>query len=318
VTGHPPATPSPSPERTDRRRALLAAVVIVVLLTGFALGRLTGRSIPAPAAPAVPAASAGSQAQHVDPSGVAPHSHGGAAGPATTDVGGLAVSLAGLTLVTESATLQTGQARPWRFRVVNSARRAVTTFAVVHEKPMHLVVIRRDLTGYQHLHPTMAPDGTWSVDLRLGTAGSWRAFADFAVANPDGTQTAATLGADLSVAGDFAPTALPPPGVRATTGGYLVQYDGAPQVGVTQAVMFRVTRGGEPAALEPYLGAFGHLIVLRDGDLAYVHAHPEVGGPVGAIVKFWLAVPGPGRYRMFLDFKVAGQVSTAAFTITVS
>lgn len=41
----------------------------------------------------------------------------------------------------------------------------VTNFAIVHDKPMHLVVVRRDLSGYRHLHPTMAQDGTWSVDL---------------------------------------------------------------------------------------------------------------------------------------------------------
>ena len=39
--------------------------------------------------------------------------------------------------------------------------------------------IRRDLTGFQHLHPTMAPDGTWSIDLTLAEPGSYRAIADF-------------------------------------------------------------------------------------------------------------------------------------------
>ncbi|MEK8109242.1 hypothetical protein NKG94_40115 [Micromonospora sp. M12] len=37
---------------------------------------------------------------------------------------------------------------------------------------MHLIVVRRDLTGYQHLHPTMAKDGTWSVPLTLAQPGS--------------------------------------------------------------------------------------------------------------------------------------------------
>ena len=29
--------------------------------------------------------------------------------------------------------------------------------------------------------------------------------------------------------------------------------------------------------MEPYLGAKGHLVALREGDLAYLHIHPEGG-----------------------------------------
>ena len=69
--------------------------------------------------------------------------------------------------------------------------------------------------------------------------------------------------------------------------------------------------------VEPYLGAFGHLVVLRQGDTGYVHVHPETQ-LVDGKVKFWLAAPSPGTYRMFFDFQVAGKVSTAAWTVVVS
>ena len=35
-------------------------------------------------------------------------------------------------------------------------------FEVEAERRLHLILVRRDLTGYQHLHPAMAADGTWS------------------------------------------------------------------------------------------------------------------------------------------------------------
>jgi hypothetical protein len=57
-------------------------------------------------------------------------------------------------------------------------------------------------------------------------------------------------------------------------------------------------------------------VVLREGDVGYVHVHPEPR-PVDGAVKFWLAAPGPGRYRMFFDFQVAGKVHTAAYTTIV-
>ena len=72
-------------------------------------------------------------------------------------------------------------------------------------------------------------------------------------------------------------------------------------------------RDGEPVTdLEPYLGAYGHLVALRAGDLAYLHVHPEGGrGPVA----FRAEVPSEGAYHLFLDFKHDGVVRTAAFAV---
>ena len=52
-------------------------------------------------------------------------------------------------------------------------------FDVEHEKRMHVIVVRRDGSGFQHLHPEMAGGGTWSVPLTLPEAGAYRVFADF-------------------------------------------------------------------------------------------------------------------------------------------
>ena len=80
-----------------------------------------------------------------------------------------------------------------------------------------------------------------------------------------------------------------------------------------------VTRDGEPVTdLQPYLGALGHLVAIRDGDLAYLHVHPldEADGPGGPTVRFAVEVPTAGTYGLFLDFSHGGEVRTAA-TIAV-
>lgn len=304
------------------RLAVFAAVLVVALATGFGLGRLTGPSTPtpAPAATADPHAGHGTAA-HVDPPGTAPHQHNPDGSNATAPlagsaVGGLATSTGTLTLVPQNTTFEPGKPQPLRFTIVGAGRVPITTFAVVHDKPLHLIVARRDLTGYQHLHPVMAPDGTWSVDLTLPTAGSWRMFADF-TATVGGTQTAATLGADLTVPGAYDPVPLAAPAQQTTVAGLTVAYEGAPRVEATQPLLFRVTRAGAPVTPEPYLGAYGHLVVLREGDLGYVHVHPEPQLADGA-VKFWTAAPSAGRYRMFFDVQVDGVVHTAAYSVTVS
>ena len=57
----------------------------------------------------------------------------------------------------------------------------VRDFDVEHTKRMHVIVVRRDMTGFQHLHPTQRADGTWSVPVTLPDAGTYRVFADFSV-----------------------------------------------------------------------------------------------------------------------------------------
>ncbi|MDQ7903452.1 hypothetical protein RB614_02850 [Phytohabitans sp. ZYX-F-186] len=292
----------------NSRVAFIVAGLVVAVIGGFGLGRLTGGDTARPTA-AVAAPTATADHTHSPGTGAHTHSTGGGSGAAA---GGLEISANGYTLVPEATTFTPGRAGELAFRIVDSGQRPVTDFAIVHDKPLHLIVVRRDLTGYQHLHPTMAPDGRWSVPLTLGEPGVWRAYADFTANAPTG-QSAVTLGTDLTVRGDYTPRALPEAATQATVDGFTVGYQGTPQTAAVQPLLFTVA----PAAtLERYLGAYGHLVVLREGDLGYVHVHPEPE-LVGGAVKFWLAVPSPGRYRMYFDFQVAGTVRTAEFTLRV-
>ncbi|MBG0567864.1 hypothetical protein I4J89_41135 [Actinoplanes sp. NEAU-A11] len=292
-------------------------MLIVVLFAGYGLGRLNNGPVAAPAAPATttPAASAAvdENQPHVHGTTTAPVP-GGAAGAA---VGGLSLSSSGLTLTPLATTFPAKTNQKLEFTINGAGGAPITTYAIVHDKPLHLIVIRRDLTGFQHLHPVMAPDGTWSVDLTLPEPGSYRMIADF-TALVGGTQVATTLGGDLTVAGNYAPVTLPDPALAATTAAYDVTYEGTPVTESTQPLLMTVTdAAGKPVAVEPYLGAYGHLVVLRQGDTGYVHVHPETRLADGK-VKFWLAAPSPGTYRMFFDFQAAGKVSTAAWTVVVS
>jgi len=308
---------STNDDRTGFRLAAFGAVLVVVLFAGYGIGRLNGSTGEAAAQPAP--TSVAMPGMTVDEN--QPHTHGPASqAPAAMSmgaaVGGLSLSSGGLTLAVESPERLAGRSQPLKFKITNADGVPITTFAIVHDRPLHLVVVRRDLTGFQHLHPTMAPDGTWSIGLTLSSPGSYRAIADF-TAVVGGSQVAAALGADLTVAGNYLPVALPAPARQATADNFQVTYEGAPRVESTQPLLMTVTGpDGKPAALEPYLGTYGHLVVLREGDVGYLHVHPDTE-LVGGKVRFWLAAPGPGRYRMFYDFQVAGQVHTAAWSLTV-
>jgi hypothetical protein len=234
---------------------------------------------------------------------------GDAMAPASM-VRGLSVADRGVRLVVEDAELRRGRTEQLRFRIVDDGGRAVRDFDVEHTKRMHLIVARRDLGTFQHLHPEMGADGTWTTPLRLADAGSYRVFADF---SRDGTPI--TLAGDLRVDGDAALEPLPAPATTAKSdGGYDVRLDsGASSAGRESELRFTVTKDARPVEVEPYLGADGHLVALRDGDLAFLHVHPTDHGDRGSI-GFESTFPTTGRYRLFLQFKHEGRVQTVAFT----
>lgn len=225
--------------------------------------------------------------------------------------GGLAVSQDGYTLQLTSSLATVGDDVPLSFTIEGPDGAPVTEYDVEHEKRLHLVAVRRDMTGYQHVHPTMAGDGTWTTGLDL-RPGDWRIFADFTPTGADGL----TLGADLVVPGTYLPADPAPEARTAQVGDYTVTLDGDVTAGVASPLTLTVTLAGEPVSdLEPYLGAYGHLVTLREGDLAYLHVHPEESGP-GPEIPFVVEVPTAGRYRLFLDFRHDGVVRTAALVVS--
>lgn len=236
--------------------------------------------------------------------------HEAEAAPAGDRPGGLAVAEDGYRLDVPVTTFRGGAPLTFDLRVLDAAGDPVTRFAVEHEKRMHLVVVGRNLVDYAHVHPTLAPDGTWTAAVPALPAGSYRAFADFRPSGGD----ALTLGVDLTVTGDAAPGELPAPSHHADVDGYRVDLAGDVRAG-TSELAFTVRRGGDAVRTEPYLGAAGHLVAIRGGDMAYLHVHPIEAD--GTTVRFAAELPSPGRYRLFLDFAHDGAVHTAAFTVEV-
>ena len=53
----------------------------------------------------------------------------------------------------QQTELPRGRATELRFRIVGADGQPVRDFEVEHEKRMHLIVVRRDGQGFQHLHP---------------------------------------------------------------------------------------------------------------------------------------------------------------------
>jgi hypothetical protein len=235
--------------------------------------------------------------------------HGGDARMAPQPIRGLAISDNGLTLKLDRNTATVGTHSHLTFRIVDRRGLTVRDFDVEHTKRMHFIVVRRDMTGFQHLHPAQNADGTWSVAMTLREPGSYRVFADFSV---DGKPH--TLADDVTVDGTVRSQELPAPRALVAVDGLRVSLtEGATGAGAESELAFTVTRHGKPVAVQEYLGAKGHLVALREGDLAFLHVHPDESS-----LRFMATFPTAGTYRLFLQFQTEGRVHTAAFTQEVS
>ncbi len=214
-----------------------------------------------------------------------------------------------------------------RFPVLDPDGAPVVATEVLHERPLHLIVVGRDLVGYAHLHPEVDADGTWSVARPDLAPGSYRVVADLQpVGGPE-----LVLAGDLAVPGTVVPVEVPEPAESVDVADLTVTLDGHPEVGDTElaftAIQIRPDEPAPvPAVLEPYLGARGHLVAFRTDDLAYSHVHPHEGdegdhsghsADASPAVRFTASFPTPGTYRLFLDLGVDGVVRTAAFTVEV-
>lgn len=243
--------------------------------------------------------------------------HGGHGDGATEAVSGVSLSAGGFTLTPVSAPAAAGEAGELSFRILDGDGSPVTAYTPQHEKELHLIVVRGDGAEFRHVHPVLdRATGTWSLPWTWDAAGSYRVFTDFAASGADPV----TLTRTVDVAGSFAPAA-PATTAETTVDGFDARISGDLVPGSSSELTVTISRDGAPVTtLQPYLGAFGHLVALREGDLAYLHVHPEGEEPVpgarsGPDVRFAAHVPTAGRYLLYFDFQVDGSVHTAAFVL---
>lgn len=232
-------------------------------------------------------------------------------------VKGLALGADGYVLSPVEAPATVGDPGELSFQIQDASGVPVTTYTTSHDKELHLIVARSDGSQFRHVHPTLDEStGTWSMPWEWAEAGSYRVFADFTTADA----SALTLTRTVQVAGAFTPV-VPQPIQVDQVDGFTVSLDGEMVAGSASELTITVDRDGAPVTtLEPYLGAFGHLVALREGDLAFLHVHAEGEEPVagetaGPQIVFAAVAPTAGRYLLYLDFQVDGEVHTAEFVL---
>jgi hypothetical protein len=178
---------------------------------------------------------------------------------------------------------------------------------------MHLFVVGENLQFFEHVHPELQPDGSFRLKTRLPNGGMYRLLADY---YPSGSvpQLATET---LFVSGDCPPARISPsldPSESKNLIAALRLDPEKPLAGFENKLFFTLN----PAeGLEPYLGAWGHMLAVSEDLVDLLHMHPFLadGGP---LVQFNVLFPRPGLYRIWTQFQRQGVVNTVSFTVPVA
>lgn len=196
----------------------------------------------------------------------------------------------------------------------------VTRLAVVHEKLLHFIMVSRDLSFFAHEHPVRRDDGTLALRYTFPAAGEYVLFSDF---TPEGgSQVVAPT--PLRVAGTAPPAVSLVPDADLTQaktfGTFSVTMTPTTrEAGRMSMLSFAITRGGAAVTdLRPYLGALGHCVIISEDTTAFLHSHPMEQPSAPGTVMFHTTFPRPGRYKIWAEFRPAGETLLTSYIVEVT
>ncbi len=199
-----------------------------------------------------------------------------------------------------------------------------TSFDIAHEMYFHLLIASKDLNWFLHEHPTMAPDGTWSIPITFPAGGDYWIYGDVAPSGK-GSQVLITK-VTVQGAKPTWDTRLIPT-TTATDGGLkgLLSTLEPIEIGrksTIQVKLFDVKTGQAVGDTVKWLGAAGHMMIFHEDGQTVVHSHPAEDAENEALVKkgivrFTGRFPKPGLYKVYAQFDWQGAIRTLGFAIEV-
>lgn len=201
--------------------------------------------------------------------------------------------------------------------IKNAAGRAIEGFSTVHEKEMHLLAIKKDLSVFLHLHPNYLGKGRFQIKTIFPKAGRYKLFADFL---PEGaSQQLASH--ELVVTGAESNEEIDADKVLKKKVADLEIELILPEAKVNEhlKLIFALSDGdGNPInELEPYLGSAGHVVIVSEDMNEFLHVHPSDENTNGPEVEYMTSFPRTGRYKIWGQFKYKGELYTVPFVINV-
>jgi hypothetical protein len=254
--------------------------------------------------------------------------------------------------ITPSTNLVAGKPQVLTVQVRSAEGEAIKQFDIQHEKLMHLILVRNDLSYFTHLHAESISKGKLQFTANLPVDGQYTAFADYVPKEAEQQVSTQTLNVGKKVAANTKPL-TPDTSLSKSVDDLNVSLLIDPKMikpGQETAVTLDIKDAtGKPVTdLQPYLGAMGHLVIIKQSPTLtaanYLHAHPkemagmsnksEMHGEQSSMamehakqskeatstpgqVAFETAFPESGVYKLWGQFQRNGKVITADFTVAI-
>ncbi len=238
----------------------------------------------------------------------------------------------------EAEETEKGKSLGFCFRIFRTGGSAIHHLEYVHERPMHLVIVSEDLEEFQHIHPMLTAGDRYEVTTQFRHGGHYRMYLEF---TPPGAGQQSTA-FDLIVNGRR-PTPMKLPAETATTrtaDGIQIRLAGniSPKAVVDADLNFEAIdseTGNTIRDLEPYLGAWAHILAVDQNRTALLHTHPLAdgldsavstssfhshavpAGPSPEVIRFTANSPKSGLYKLWIQFQRNGKVVAVPFVFRV-
>jgi len=205
---------------------------------------------------------------------------------------------------------------------------------IVHEHPMHLIIVSSDLSDYDHVHPIPQPDGSLQLPYTFPHPGQYLLYADITptgqraqifrlplTVHPSSPQTELMTNApDLTPSPSLAKPLPDDPTMTAQ----LIFQPRTPEAGIETHFLFRLTENGLPVNdLGPFMGAMAHCVIISQDTQIFLHCHPEQllsptpDARAGPDIPFATIFPKPGLYKIWGQFRRAQKMFTVDFVVEV-
>lgn len=215
---------------------------------------------------------------------------------------------------------KSGQNVDISIQINDKSGKPIQDFEIEHEKKMHLIVVSKDLSFFNHIHPDYKNNGLFTITTKFPNGGTYNLIADFV---PKGS-VKTTQKHSLQVAGDVPPQQpiQPDANLTKTVAGKEVTltFDNKPQAGTEVTLTFNIkdAQSKNPITnLQPYLGAIGHVVILSADSEQYLHVHPMDSGS-GPNAVFQTTFPNNGVYKIWGQFQHENNVFVVPFVVQVS
>ncbi len=222
-------------------------------------------------------------------------------------------------LTTTPAAVRVGKPVELGFEVLqpDSGERQ-TEFETVHEKLFHLFWVSHDLEAFRHEHPTLGDDGIFRIEAVFDKPGVYRLMGDFYPAGG----TPQMIPMTLTTAGFEEPLETLAPSLtpdrepkRGRNVKVLLRTDPPdPVAGLLTLLFFELNTA---RGLQKFLGAWAHMLAVKDDLITMMHGHPSIADG-GKLIQMNVIFPEPGMYRVWVQVRRRGKVSTLPFTVEVS